>query len=174
MVCAALVGLMVLVLALVSFPLLGGLVSQSTTNQVYGPGPISTFPASWDDPCELPVHGNMTTANTIQYSNDPAAANINLSETYSRIVNSSAFQALAAGRTWVTIAWAIVQATGPGPDAGNSVAGTFVFVSGGHPDGSAEVDYILETGNVVVTYTGPLVSSCPPTVNESSSAASSG
>ena len=135
--------------------------SPTSSVQVYGPGPFSTFPASWDDPCGSPVHGNMTTSNDIKLSADPAAANVNLAEIYSKIVNSSAFQALTAGKTWVTTDWIFEESTGP-TGSQSEVHADFILVSGDSPVSYPQVGYVLQTGEVVVEYNGPLVASCPP------------
>jgi len=137
------------VLLLVSLPA----ISQ-TTNQIPGSGPFSTFPASWVDFCGYPVHGNQTTSIDLE---DPQLANSTLSQIYSKMVDSSAFRARANGSSWVTVDWSDFQlANGT---IYHVVAGSFVFVSGGRPDGSAQVDYFLESGRVTSVY-GQLQSTC--------------
>jgi hypothetical protein len=139
-----------------------GLLETTQGNQVYGPGPYSTFPASWDNPCGFPVQGNKTTVNNLDNSIYPAIANSSLSQIYSKMVDSSAFRALANGSTWVTIEWDRFQESNR-TGSYDVVAGGFVFVSGGRPDGYAQVDYYLEGGQVTIGYTGPLISyGCPP------------
>jgi len=119
-----------------------GATPSSTENQVLGTGPISNFPASWDDRCGYLVSGNETTLGT----NYP---NLNLSQVYSKIVSSSAFQSLAAGRSWVTLDWGLGQ-EGPGGAMQTFVSADFLFVSGGipDPDGYAQMTYFVASGNV--------------------------
>jgi hypothetical protein len=134
-------------------------------NQAYGSGPFSTFPASWDDFCGYPVQGNKTTS--LDLSN-PQIANSTLSQIYSKIVDSSAFRAFANGSSWVTVYWSSFQESNR-TGFYDVVAGDFVFVSGGSPDGSAQFDYFLEGGQVTFGY-GPLQSTCVNTINASYSA----
>jgi len=141
-----------------------GLLATTQNNQVYGSGPFSTFPASWDNPCGFPVQGNKTTADNIDNLNNPVyptLAGPSLSQVYSKIVDSSVFRALANGSTWVTVEWDR-SLMGNRTGSYDVVSGDFVFVSGGHPDGSAQFDYYLEGGQVTFAY-GPLTSlGCPP------------
>ena len=148
---------------------LSATTASSAVNQTYGPGLISTFPASWDNPCGFAVTGNKTTVNDVNSS--PMGANINLSQVYSKIVNSSDFQTLAAGRTWVTIQWSIFQSSNQ-TGSYDVVAGGFLFLVGSMPDPGAyaQVDYFVGSGEVTVAYTGPIMSSCPTVTNSSSSA----
>jgi len=119
--------------------------APSATETAYASGPISTFPASWDNFCGLPVQGEKTTV----YEGLPIA-NSTLSQIYFKIVNSSTFRAHANGSSWVTVAWG---------SHGFVDSGQFVFVSGGRPDGSAQFDYSIDTGQVTFSY-GPLQASC--------------
>ena len=133
--------------------------TSGTSNQLYVRGPISTFPASWTDGCGYFVQGNETTTNGVNPNG--YGLNINLSQVYSKIVGSSAFQTLAAGRTWVTLDWGIGQ-QGSIDALQTFVAGDFLFVSGGVPDadGYAQIDYFVEGGNVTVVSAGPFLSTC--------------
>lgn len=137
------------VLLLVSLPAL-----NQAANQISGSGPLSTFPASWVDFCGYPVHGNQTTSEDLE---DPPLANSSLSQIYSKMVDSSAFRAFANGSSWVTVGWSDFQLMNG--TVYHVVAGDFVFVSGGRPDRSAEVDYSLESGRVTSVF-GPLQSTC--------------
>lgn len=125
-----------------------GATPSSTDDRVLGSGPISNFPASWDDQCGYLVSGNETTRGT-NFGPDPPAPNFNLSQVYSKIVGSSAFQRLAAGRAWVTLDWGSGQ-EGPIAAMQTFVVAHFLFVSGGipDPDGYAQVQYFVESGNV--------------------------
>ena len=137
----------------------GTVATSSTDIQVVGSGPISTFPKSWDDACGYFVQGNGTTTNGVNPNG--YGLNINLSQVYSKIVDSSAFQTLAAGRTWVTLDWGIGQ-QGNIDDVQTVVAGDFLFISGGVPDadGYAQIDYFVDGGNVTVASAGPFMSTC--------------
>ena len=133
-------------------------------------GPISTFPAAWNNPCGLPAHGNVTTTNGIASSFNPGVANFSLSEVYSRIVNSVAFRNASLGLGWVTTSWSIYHVGGPNGSYAY-VAGQFDFVSADHPVGYAQANYNLETGAVTVDYEASLISfGCPAIVSSSSGA----
>ena len=126
--------------------------TATTSIQTYGPGPISTFPASWDDPCGYLVQGNET---TVMGSGSASQwAMVNLSQIYPKIVNSSVFQTLGAGRTWITTQWGIFQGT-----YGDVVQGQFMFIAGGMPDPEAyaSINYDVGSGNITAI-TGLLVS----------------
>jgi hypothetical protein len=125
------------------------------TEIAHGSGPFSTFPASWVDFCGYSVHGNQTTSIDLE---DPQLANSSLSQIYSEVVDSSAFLAFANGSSWVTVGWSDFQLTN-GSGIYHVLAGDFVFVSGGRPDRSAQVDYFLESGRVTSVF-GPLQSTC--------------
>ena len=129
-------------------------------------GPISTFPAAWNNPCGFPVHGNVTTTNGIASSFNPGVANFSLSELYSKIVNSAAFTNVSKGLGWVTTSWSIYQVGGPSGSY-TYVAGQFDFISADHPVGYAQANYNLETGAVTVDYETGLVSSCPAIISSS-------
>lgn len=148
---AALIALMVTVLALVSFPIYAGF--EPKPQIAYGEGPFSTFPAFWF--CGTPGQGNTTTLNSIPYGGAPIPANLNLTVIYSQMVNSPAFQAIAASKTWVTAQW-IAEESGGGPE----VHADFILISGGLPVSYPQVDYVLQTGEVVVDYNGPIL--CGP------------
>jgi len=145
--------------------------STTSTNGVQESGPISTFPAVWNDPCKLPVQGNATTANEISLGTNPEGGNFSLSQLtsiYAKIVNSTAFNSVSEGHGWVTTAWASYEAGGPG---GSYVylAGQFILLSGNQPYESVQANYNVETGAVSVA-TG-LVTSCPAGPSLSSSGA---
>ena len=115
-----------------------------------GLGPINSFPASWNDRCGYLVSGNATTSGTNFGPDSPlVAANLTLGQVYSKIVSSSAFQALAAGRDWVTLDWGTGQQGLPGAMQ-TFVTADFLFVSGGvpDPDGYAQMTYFVGSGNV--------------------------
>jgi hypothetical protein len=122
---------------------------SSSESRVLGSGPISSFPASWDDYCGYLVSGNATTAGTDFGPDNPLVPDLNLSQVYSRIVSSSAFQGLAAGRSWVTLDWGTGQ-EGPEGAMQTFVDAHFLFVSGGIPDadGYAQMTYFVASGNV--------------------------
>jgi hypothetical protein len=143
----------------------------SSTGGTGESGPISTFPAVWNDPCRLPVHGNATTANEISLDTNPDGGNFSLSQLtsiYAKIVNSTAFKSVSEGHGWVTTAWASYDLEGPG---GSFVylAGQFLLLSGNRPDESIQASYNVETGAVSVT-TG-LGTNCPAGQSLSSSGA---
>jgi hypothetical protein len=133
-----------------------GTTTSSIVQEMYGTGPNSTFPASWVDFCGYPVEGNKTTV--FGSGSDSQWGTVNLTEVYSDIVNSSVFQALAAGKTWVTVQWDYTL-EGNIADLQSVVSGDFVFLSGGSPNGSAQIDYYLQGGQVKFGY-GPLQSTC--------------
>jgi hypothetical protein len=140
------------------------IVTSSTHDRLLGSGPISTFPASWNDICGDLVSGNQTTTGTNFGPDNPLVeSNLTLSQVYSRIVNSSAFQTLAAGRTWVTIDWGIAQ-MGPAPPA-TVVVGQFLFISGGIPDpyGFAQMEYYVASGEVAGGFVPDQTTLCPGT-----------
>lgn len=129
-----------------------GIMTSSTNDRVFESGPISTFPASWDDPCGYLVSGNARTVG----ANYP---NLNLTQVYSKIVSSSAFQTLAAGRSWVTLDWSMGQ-QGPIDAIQTFVAAHFLFISGDipDPDGYAQMTYFVGSGNVTGFVGAPMVS----------------
>jgi hypothetical protein len=139
-----------------------GAKSSSTDDRVFGSGPVSSFPASWDDYCGDLVSGNATTIGTNFGPDSPLGPNLTLSQVYSRIVSSSAFQGLAAGRSWVTLDWGSRQ-EGPLPSGfmQTFVSADFLFVSGGipDPDGYAQMSYLVGSGNVT-GFAGPAQSTC--------------
>jgi hypothetical protein len=125
-------------------------MTSSSGNRVLGSGPISTYPESWDDPCGYLVSGNKTTPGTNFGPDSPLIeSNLTLSQVYSKIVNSSVFQTLADGRTWVTLDWGTGSETGSG-SGGTFVNGDFLFISGGipDPDGFAQMEYFVGSGEV--------------------------
>jgi len=130
-------------------------LTSSIEEEVYGAGPNSTFPASWDNPCGFVVHGNKTTE-----FGSSLPPNFNMTQVYYQIVNSSVFNTLAAGRTWVTMQWAGFQLSNR-TGSYTVVAADFIFVSGGGPVGFAQMDYFVGSGEVTVGYNGPLMSECP-------------
>ena len=144
--------------------------SSSAANQIYTAGPISTWPASWTNPCRLPVHGNLTTNNEILSSFAPGVANFSLSQVYSKIVNSSAFRNVSAGLSWVTTYWGLQQVSGPNGSYEYVVA-TFVLVSEGKPAGYVQANYNLQTGEVTADFQSGLVSSCPARISSSTGTA---
>lgn len=123
------------------------ILTSSSDDLLRGSGPVSTFPKSWDDPCGSLVSGNGTTGGT-NYAGNPLVPNLNLTQVYSTIVSSSAFQKLAAGRSWVTLDWSIAQ-MGPAPPP-TVVVGQFLFVSGGVPVpyGFVQMEYYVASGAV--------------------------
>ena len=126
------------------------IVTSSTDDRLLGTGPISTFPASWDDICGDLVSGNETTVGTNFGPDSPLTGpNLTLSQVYSRIVNSSAFQTLAAGRSWVTLDWGTGSITGS-QGGGTFVDAHFLFISEGIPDpyGFAQMEYYVASGEV--------------------------
>lgn len=125
------------------------IVTSSTDGQARGSGPISTFPASWNDQCGYLVSGNETTGGTNFGPDNPLVPNINLSQAYSKIVSSPAFQALAAGSSWVTLDWSTGQ-QGPLGAMQTFLAAQFLFISGGipDPDGYAQMTYFVASGQV--------------------------
>jgi hypothetical protein len=136
-----------------------GATPSSTDSRVLGSGPISSFPASWDDYCGYLVSGNETTGGTNFGPDNPLVPKLNLSQVYSRIVSSSAFQRLAAGSSWVTLDWEMGQ-EGPAP-LQTFVSADFLFISGGipDPDGYAQMTYFVGSGNVT-GFAGPPQASC--------------
>jgi hypothetical protein len=124
--------------------------SSSTVDRVLGSGPISSFPASWADLCGNLVSGNETTSGTnLGPDSFLTANNLTLSQVYSKIVSSSTFQRLAAGRSWVTLYWGLGQLTNRTASY-PVVTAQFLFVSGGipDPDGLAEMEYYVGPGEV--------------------------
>lgn len=133
-------------------------------------GPISTFPAAWNNPCGLPVHGNDTTTNGITSGFNPGVANFSLSEVYSTMVNSAAFRNVSKGLGWVTTSWNIYHGGSPSGSY-TYVAAQFDLISAGHPVGYAQVNYNLETRVVTVDYEASLISfGCPAMVFSSTGA----
>jgi hypothetical protein len=90
-------------------------------------------------------------------------SNLTLGQVYSKIVSSSAFQTLAAGRTWVTLDWGIAQ-MGPAPPP-IVVVGHFLFISGGIPDpyGFAQMEYYVASGEVAGGFVPDQTTLCPGT-----------
>jgi len=143
----------------------------TSTSGAQESGPISTYPAVWNDPCRLPVHGNATTANGIALGTNPGGGNFSLSQLdaiYAKIVNSTAFKSVSEGLGWVTTGWASYEVSGSG---GSFVylAGQFLLLSGNQPRQSVQANYNVETGAVSVE-TG-LGTSCPAGAALSSSGA---
>jgi hypothetical protein len=141
-VCALVVGVVAVGLLALTTPAPSA-TETALDDQVYGSGPFSTFP-----------QGNETTSIDLE---DPQLANSSLSQIYYKIVDSSAFRAYANGSSWVTVGWSDFQLMNG--TVYHVVAGSFVFVSGGRMDGSAQADYFLESGRVTSVF-GPLQYSC--------------
>jgi hypothetical protein len=133
-------------------------------------GPISTFPAAWDNPCGFQVSGNITTTDWNMSSSDFGLGNFSLNEVYARMVDSAAFRNISRGLGWVTISWG-----GFGETDGIFAAAWFAFISAGHPVGYAQVNFNLETRVVTIgPYETALISyGCPWTSNSSSSQSTS-
>jgi hypothetical protein len=132
---------------------------SSTEKRVLGSGPISTYPASWDDLCGGLVSGNETTGGTNFGDNPLPQYNLTLTQVYSGIVNSSAFQKLAAGRSWVTLDWGS-GSEGPIGAMQTVLVADFLFISGGipDPDGYAQMTYFFGSANVTGFVGWPQVS----------------
>jgi len=124
-----------------------------------GSGPISTFPASWDDPCGQPVHGDMTTNNGLAVTISPDVSNVSLSQVYSKIVNSLDFRLKTFGYSWVTMSWAVGGGSIGAP--GVPLVVTFIRTFLGHPSGYLVADYNTVTGLQSVDYQSGVFSSCP-------------
>lgn len=134
-------------------------IRRAPNGQAPGTGPISTFPASWTDICGNLVSGNETTVDPNFGPESPLSANnLTLTQVYSKIVNSSVFQTLAAGRSWVTLDWGTGSESG-----GRFVDGHFLFLTGGVPEpyGFAQMEYFVGSGKVAGGLVADQTTLCP-------------
>lgn len=106
------------------------------------PGPISTYPASWDF-CG-PRGGMTTTVNEIVAGPDQPLPNETLNQIYAAIVNSTAFKTESAGHDWVTIYWGLQEGGGPSGSY-HEVVGQFLLLSDGEPYTVIQAEYNLGT-----------------------------
>jgi len=138
-------------------------------------GPISTFPAAWDNPCGFQVSGNITTTEGNMSSYDLGVSNFTIAEIYARMVGSAAFRNVSNGLGWVTISWGGFGSSDPSGGFHIYVAAWFAFISSGHPVGYAQVNFNLDTRVVTIgPYETTLISyGCPWTSNSSSSQSTS-
>jgi hypothetical protein len=119
-----------------------------------GTGPISNFPAVWQNPCRSSAQGNVTTDNEVASTFAPGLANFTLDQVYASIVTSSSFQVAAGNNSWATGSWSLSSGASGG---GYYVEGTFILLSGGKPAGYVIADYNNESGNVNATRERSLV-----------------
>ena len=106
------------------------------------PGPISTYPASWDF-CR-PRGGTTTTVDDIVAGLDQPLPNETLNQIYSAIVNSTAFKTESGGHSWVTIYWGLQEGRGP-LGSYHEVVGQFLLLSGDKPYTVIQAEYDLST-----------------------------
>jgi hypothetical protein len=148
--------------------LMASSASSSTTSQIAmndvpeGPGPISTWPSSWMNVCNITQNnsGNSTTSNSLVDQYNPELGNLTLDQLYSRIINSTAFQSYVSDKTWVTTYWGTQEDSGLGYSA-NYVVTQFILISGGRPSGYLTTYYNIANGSVTTNYQTGLTSSCP-------------
>lgn len=126
-------------------------------------GPISTWPVSWSNPCNIPgqSNGNDTTnVGNIHTFYTQGLGNLTLEQLYSRIMNSQSFQSDTSGKGWVTTYWGSQLISGP--DYSNSyIVTTFVLLSHGRPDGYLTTYYKIATASVTTNYQSSQIANCP-------------
>ncbi len=118
-------------------------------------GPVSTFPATWLNPCDTSASGNVTTAVYLGLNGSSAFDHINLGQVYSQIVNSSGFSFQSVGRGWVVSTWYEIGGTGDGASNGQVVV-SFILISDGVPSGYANAYYNPASGTVDGVTSGAL------------------
>ena len=126
-------------------------------------GPISTWPASWSNPCNIPgqSNGNDTTNfGNIHTFNTQGLGNLTLEQLYSRIMNSQSFQSDTSGKGWVTTYWGSQLISVPGY-SDSYIATTFILLSHGMPDGYLTTYYNIATASVTTNYQSSQIANCP-------------
>jgi hypothetical protein len=122
-------------------------------------GPVSTFPATWLDPCNESATGNVTTGVYLGLNGSSSLDHINLDQAYAQIVNSSAFAYLTVGHGWVVSEWTESEASG---NAGvGQVVVSFILTSDGVPSGYAYAYYDPVSGTAAATSASFQSTSCP-------------
>lgn len=136
------------------------LYSQNQQSQERS-GPVSSWPASWTNVCNIPgVSGNETTNLSLLANYTPGLGNMSFDQLYSAIIDSSSFQAQTSGKGWVTTNWITMENSGPGYSA-SFVVTQFLLLSSGRPDGDLTTYYNMANGTVTASYDSPNISSCP-------------
>ena len=109
-------------------------------------GPVSTFPASWLNPCNESARGNISTGVYLDLNASSALDHININQVFAQIVNSSSFQYLAVGHGWVVSEWVESEASGV-----DLVIVTFIVTNDGVPSSYLYAYYNPAGGTVYAT-----------------------
>ena len=131
-----------------------------TTGNMERTGPISSFPASWLDPCNQSATGNVTTATYLDLNSSSVLDHINLEQVYEQIVNSSSFAYRSVGNGWVVTQWDEAGESAGGAAPVVQVVGTFMLTNGGAPSGYIYAFYNPTNGTVAIKYAEIPVTSC--------------
>jgi len=155
--------LLVAVVAIIAASSLVGVTiySQDAGTQEQS-GPISTWPASWSNFCNIPGDnsGNDTTNNSLANNYTPGLGNITFDQLYLKIINSQSFQNVTNGKGWVTTYWGTQEESGPGY-SDSYVVTQFILISAGKPNGYLTTHYDVATENVTANYQQSGGGSCP-------------
>jgi hypothetical protein len=133
---------------------------NGTTGNLERTGPISSFPASWLDPCNQSATGNTTTMAYLGLNSSSVLDHINLEQVYGQIVNSSSFAYQSVGNGWVVTQWDEAGESASDTTPVVQVVGTFILTSGGAPSGYVYAFYNPVNVTVAIKYTEILVTSC--------------
>jgi hypothetical protein len=134
---------------------------SGTTGDQERTGPVSSFPASWLNPCNQSATGNVTTMTDLGLNASSDFDHINIDQVYAQIVNSSSFAFHSVGRGWVVAEWYEIQASPNSAGSDDQVIGYFILTSDGVPSGYIYAHYDLVSGNVAVAFTEATAASCP-------------
>ena len=127
-------------------------------------GPISTWPASWSNVCNIPGEstGNDTTnVDNIHTSYTQGLGNLTLDHLYSRIIDSQSFQNYTVGKGWETTYWGSQLISGPGYSDSYVVATFILLQSQGRPDGYLTAYYNIANASVTANFQTSIIANCP-------------
>jgi hypothetical protein len=130
-----------------------------TTGNQERTGPVSSFPASWLNPCNESATGNVTTGVYLGLNGSSTFDHINLDQAYAQIVNSSAFAYLTVGHGWVASEWTEIE---PSNNASvGQVVASFILTSDGVPSAHVYAYYDPVSGTAALTSAPVQATSCP-------------
>jgi hypothetical protein len=114
-------------------------------------GPISSFPVSWIEVCNLTATGNTTTSVSLDLNASSIFDHINLNQIYAQVINFPLFVQLSEGHGWVVADWTASQGGGTGISGEvDQVTGRFILTSNGNPERYVWAYYDLQ--NETVTF----------------------
>ena len=128
-------------------------------NNLERSGPVSTFPASWLQPCSAGATGNLTTGVYLNLNSSSSLDHVNINQVYAQILNLSSFASKTVGHGWVVSEWTEI---GPSQNSGTAgqVVASFILISGEAPSGYLYITYDLASGTVYTSGTAG-TASCP-------------